>query len=299
MQHYSEQRHSGWSNLKLLLRLGRYDRPVGAWLLALPCLWGLACAAPSLWDIVYPAALMVIGAFVMRGAGCTYNDWVDQDIDRRVERTRTRPLAAGLITPTAAWLWIVAQLAAGGGVLLSLPRHLWLWCFVPLLWAGLYPWAKRFFAWPQLILGLAFNWGTVLGWHSFASLSHLTPWMLYAAGIFWTLAYDTLYAFQDIEDDLKVGVRSTAIFFQKRGRTAIACFYAGMLACLVIAIVAQAWPPRATAVALVTLLTLFALVFIQVRSITLNVPTSCQQAFLANVRLGWWVTGVLAARLVI
>jgi len=242
---------------------------------------------------------MIIGAFVMRGAGCTYNDWVDRDIDRQVARTRTRPLAAGQVTSTAAWLWIGGQLAAGGAVLLNLPRHLWLWCFVPLLWAGLYPWAKRFFAWPQLILGLAFNWGAVLGWHTFAPLNHLIPWMLYAAGIFWTLAYDTLYAFQDIEDDLKVGVRSTAIVFQKRGRTAIACFYAGMLACLTTAVMAQAWPLRTIMVALVALFTLFCLVFIQVRSIALNVPTSCKQAFLANVRLGWLIIGVLAARLMI
>jgi 4-hydroxybenzoate polyprenyltransferase len=164
--------------------------------------------------------LFTVGAFVMRGAGCTINDLWDRDLDSRVARTKTRPLAAGILTPTQAVGWLALQLSAGLGVLVSLPHTEY--CFwwgassLPLVVA--YPLMKRCFDYPQLVLGLCFNWGAFMGWAAVhGSMDYGVVLPLYASGVAWTIGYDTLYAHQDKEDDAKLGLKSTAITFGKFG----------------------------------------------------------------------------------
>ena len=164
--------------------------------------------------------LFTVGAFVMRGAGCTINDLWDRDLDNQVARTKTRPLAAGILTPTQAIGWLAVQLTAGLGVLVSLPHteYCFWWGAASLPLVVAYPLMKRFFDYPQLVLGLCFNWGAFMGWaavHGGMDYSVVLP--LYASGVAWTIGYDTLYAHQDKEDDAKLGLKSTAITFGKFG----------------------------------------------------------------------------------
>ncbi len=197
-------------------QLMRLDRPIGWWLLLLPCWWGLALAqialgggAPDWWK----AFLFLIGAIVMRGAGCTLNDIVDRDIDDKVERTRQRPLPAGLISLRGAFLFLGAQLLIGLVILLQFNRLTIITAITSLAIVAIYPFMKRITYWPQVVLGFAFNWGAILGWTSVHSSFSLAPVLLFIGGIFWTLAYDTIYAHQDKDDDALIGVKSTALKF--------------------------------------------------------------------------------------
>jgi 4-hydroxybenzoate polyprenyltransferase len=199
-------------------RLARIDKPIGTWLLFWPCAWSTAVATPVGQLVPDPTilGLFAAGAFIMRGAGCTINDLWDQDIDRHVARTANRPLAAGDVTTSQAMGFLALQLTAGLGILLSLPH--WQYC---LLWGAsslplviAYPLMKRYTDYPQLVLGLTFNWGTWMGWaatHGTMDYSIITP--LYLSGVTWTLVYDTLYANQDKVDDAKLGLKSTALTF--------------------------------------------------------------------------------------
>lgn len=281
----------------LLIKLGRYDRPAGAWLLALPCLWGVAAAAPT-WQSAFSAAFsMIVGAFVMRGAGCTYNDWVDRDIDQEVLRTRNRPLAAGQLTTWQAWMWIALQMLVGLGVLICMPYHVRGLAASAVLWVALYPWTKRFFLAPQLVLGITFNWGLLVGWAVFQPLSSWIPWALYAAGILWTLGYDTIYAFQDITDDKRLGVRSTAILFEHYARPALIAIYGCMLVLLSIVVM---YMPRhkSWTTALLAILGILALqVFLRLQKLKFDQPSECLLAFRANIPLGWLIVALLAMRL--
>jgi 4-hydroxybenzoate polyprenyltransferase len=202
-------------------RLARVDKPIGTWLLLWPCFWSTAIAVPSGQLLVslpdpYLLSLFTVGAFVMRGAGCTINDMWDQDFDRRVARTSSRPLAAGDLTQGQALGFLAVQLSAGLGVLLSLPHTMY--CFVwgvsslPLVVA--YPLMKRYTNWPQLVLGLTFNWGAWMGWaatHGEMDFAVIGP--LYLSGVTWTLVYDTIYANQDKKEDVSLGLKSTALTF--------------------------------------------------------------------------------------
>ncbi len=197
-------------------QLMRLDRPIGWWLLLLPCWWGLALAQiaaggglPDLWK----AFLFLIGAIVMRGAGCTLNDIVDRDIDDKVERTRLRPLPAGLISLRSAFLFLGAQLLVGLAILLQFNHLTIITAIASLAIVAIYPFMKRITYWPQVVLGLAFNWGALLGWTSVHNGISLAPILLYVGGISWTLAYDTIYAHQDKDDDALIGVKSTALRF--------------------------------------------------------------------------------------
>ena len=198
------------------LRLARADRPIGFFLLALPCFWSVSLAARSLGE-AYPdpwlLLLFLIGAIVMRGAGCTYNDIVDRDIDARVARTRTRPLPSGQLTTRSAAIFMLLLCLAGLAVLLSLNRFtIWLGIGVlPIV--ALYPFVKRISHWPQAVLGLAFNWGALMGWSAVLGRLDLAPLVLYAGAVCWTIGYDTIYAHQDREDDGLLGVKSTALRF--------------------------------------------------------------------------------------
>lgn len=205
-------------------RLMRLDRPVGTWLLLLPCWWGVALAAPqapNLWLMLIFAA----GSIVMRGAGCVVNDLYDRDLDKQVERTASRPLASGQVQPWQAVILLIALLSIGLGILFLLNRQAIFIGASSLLLVFTYPLMKRITWWPQLFLGFTFNWGILVGW--VAVTGHIaapTLW-LYAAGIFWTLAYDTIYAHQDKKDDERVGVKSTARLFGKSSKKWVALFY--------------------------------------------------------------------------
>jgi 4-hydroxybenzoate polyprenyltransferase len=204
------------------LRLSRADRPVGTWLLYIPCLWGLFLAiaadpaGPRLHDL-WIAAGCGLGAFLMRGAGCTWNDLTDRDFDAQVARTRSRPLPSGQVTPRQAAAWMVAQALAASVILFSLPWPAILLGIASLGLVAVYPFAKRFTWWPQLFLGLAFNWGVPLAWAARGDWPPAAAWVLWAAGVAWTLFYDTIYAHQDKEDDALIGVKSTARLFGDRG----------------------------------------------------------------------------------
>lgn len=199
------------------LRLSRADRPIGTWLLYAPCLWALALAIlangqPDLKDLwlVIGAGL---GAFLMRGAGCTWNDITDRHIDGSVERTRSRPIPSGQVSVRAALIWMVVQALLSLLILLTFPPIAIVLGFAAIIPVAIYPFAKRFTWWPQAFLGIALNWGALLLWAAHAGSLGWAPVMLYAAGICWTLFYDTIYAHQDIEDDALIGVKSTARLF--------------------------------------------------------------------------------------
>ena len=221
------------------LRLMRLDRPIGIELLFLPCLFGLALGAlaghrafGSLHDLKL-LALFAVGAVVMRGAGCTYNDIVDRDIDAAVARTRGRPLPSGAVSLRGAWIFLAFECAAGLAVLLQLNTHSIALGAGSLVLVALYPFMKRVTWWPQAWLGLTFNWGALLGFAAIAAHLALPALLLYAGCLFWTLGYDTIYAHQDKDDDALIGVKSTARLLGDRSRSLIAAAYA--LALMVVA----------------------------------------------------------------
>ena len=211
------------------LRLARLDRPIGSWLLLIPCWWSLGLAAmhadelPRLWHVV----LFFVGAFAMRGAGCTWNDLVDRELDAKVERTRSRPIPSGQVTARNAAIFMVAQGLVGLFVLLQFNRFTVLCGFASLGVAAIYPFMKRVTYWPQIVLGLAFSWGALMGWLATFGRLDAPAIVLYAGAILWVIAYDTIYAHQDREDDLMIGIKSTALLFQDRTRPMLAIFYAG------------------------------------------------------------------------
>ncbi|MEQ1610408.1 MAG: 4-hydroxybenzoate octaprenyltransferase [Hyphomonadaceae bacterium] len=210
------------------LQLSRYDRPAGFWLLALPCLIGLALArAPRdfLPSDAWLAALFIVGSVAMRGAGCTYNDILDRDIDAKVARTASRPLPSRAVTPKQAWVWLLAQCLVGLGVLLCLPDFAKLVALGSIPMVALYPLMKRITWWPQVWLGLTFNWGALVAAAATQGQITQADALLYGALIFWTLGYDTIYAIQDREDDALIGVKSTALRFGKQIKPAVTVIY--------------------------------------------------------------------------
>lgn len=213
------------------LRLARYDRPIGFWLLTIPCWTGLLLARlgsglPPQWSDAAFAVLFAIGAIAMRGAGCTYNDIVDRDLDRRVARTADRPLAAGTLSVRSAWLFLLAQCLIGFVVLMQLPP-LAIWIALgSLALVAAYPFMKRITWWPQAWLGLTFNWGVLVGYATIAGQIDAAVLALFASSVFWTIGYDTIYACQDMEDDALVGVKSTARALQSNLHLWLWVFYA-------------------------------------------------------------------------
>ena len=199
------------------LRLSRADRPIGAWLLLLPCWWGALLAASyqqrfglgELWVMLGCA----VGAILMRGAGCTWNDITDRHLDAQVARTRSRPIPSGQVGVTGAAIWMALQALGAFGILLTFPPVAIYLGIGSLGLVVVYPFAKRFTWWPQAFLGLAFNWGALLAWAAVTGGLHWAAVVLYGSGIAWTLFYDTIYALQDKEDDALIGVKSTARLF--------------------------------------------------------------------------------------
>jgi 4-hydroxybenzoate polyprenyltransferase len=206
------------------LRLARLDRPIGAWLLFWPCAWGAAWAG-SPWPDPRHLALFALGAFAMRGAGCTLNDIVDRDIDAKVARTALRPLASGAVTLRGAALFLMLQCLMGALVLFQFNTYTIVLGIASLLPVAIYPFMKRITWWPQLFLGIAFNWGALVGIAAVDGELSIQAFMLYGAGILWTIGYDTIYAHQDKEDDALIGVKSTARLFDQQTRPALAILY--------------------------------------------------------------------------
>jgi 4-hydroxybenzoate polyprenyltransferase len=209
------------------LRLARLDRPIGSWLLLMPCWWSVGLAGmhqdrfPSVWHIV----LFFVGAFAMRGAGCTWNDLVDRDLDEKVERTRSRPIPSKQVTVAQATLFMLAQALVGLLVLIQFNRFTVITGLASLLVVVIYPFMKRITYWPQIFLGLAFSWGALMGWPAAFGRLDWPPLVLYAGSICWVIGYDTIYAHQDREDDLLVGIKSTALLFGEQTPTMMASFY--------------------------------------------------------------------------
>ncbi|UYP68090.1 4-hydroxybenzoate octaprenyltransferase [Thalassobacter stenotrophicus] len=198
------------------LRLSRADRPIGTWLLLLPCWWGVALAAAThgpRWFDLWIVLGCAIGAFLMRGAGCTWNDITDRDIDGKVARTRSRPIPSGQVTVKRALLWAVVQCLISFCILITFNLTAIALGVLALVPVAIYPFAKRFTWWPQVFLGVAFNWGALLAWAAHTGSVGWVPILLYLSGIAWTLFYDTIYAHQDSEDDALIGVKSTARLF--------------------------------------------------------------------------------------
>jgi 4-hydroxybenzoate polyprenyltransferase len=217
--------------------LARLDRPVGIWLLFLPCVIGLAFQRLSgglfLADLAW-AALFLIGAAVMRGAGCTWNDITDRDFDAKVSRTARRPIPSGAVTLKQAYVFLFVQLGIGFAVWLLLPGDAKITALLALPLVAVYPFAKRVTWWPQAWLGLTFNWGVLVG-AATASVITGPVYILYFGLVLWTVAYDTIYALQDREDDALIGVRSTARLFGKRAVLISFCFHMGAAALIALA----------------------------------------------------------------
>ena len=214
------------------LRLARADRPIGTWLLLFPCWWGLALAEVSQqrpYPVLASLALFAIGAFVMRSAGCAYNDWADRDFDARVARTQNRPIPSGQVTPEAALLFAGVLCVAGFLVLVQFNWFTIALATASLLLVASYPFMKRFTYWPQLVLGLTFNWGALVGWASAKGSLALPAILLYFGSVLWTIGYDTIYAHQDAEDDLALGLKSTALKFGEDTPSWIGGFYSGAI----------------------------------------------------------------------
>ncbi len=207
----------GW---RPYLRLSRADRPIGTWLLLLPCWWGLLLAMLSdgtaAWMDLWIFAGCGLGALLMRGAGCTWNDITDRDIDGSVARTASRPIPSGQVSVKQALAWAVAQCLVAFAILVTFPLPAIVLGVAALGPVAIYPFAKRFTWWPQVFLGIAFNWGALLAWTAHTGQLGLPAVLLYLAGMAWTLFYDTIYAHQDKEDDALIGVKSTARLFQER-----------------------------------------------------------------------------------
>ena len=270
-------------------RLARLDRPIGTWLLLFPCWWSIALASPAplspatLWLF----ALFSIGALVMRGAGCTYNDICDRDFDARVERTRDRPLPSGEVSVRQAVAFLASLLLVGLAILGSLNGYAIVVGAASLVLVFTYPLMKRVTFWPQFVLGLTFNWGAFLGWAAVWGELGWAPALLYIGGIFWTLGYDTIYAHQDRRDDVGAGVKSSARALGLGSKPWLMAFYVAAIVVFAAAghAAGMAWPFYAgLALAAVQLAW-------QVASVDIDNPKDCLAKFRSNRLFGWLMLG--------
>jgi 4-hydroxybenzoate polyprenyltransferase len=281
--------------LKPYLQLSRFDRPIGFWLLGIPCLMGQALGRIGIGFSFYDIFLVIlwaIGTIAMRGAGCTINDLADKDFDKMVERTAARPLPSGAVTTKQAYIWLGVQLLVGLIVLLLLPKVaqiVALWS-IPMFVA--YPFMKRITWWPQAWLGMTFNWGVLVGYAAVAS--QLTPATLlfWLGGIFWTLGYDTIYAMSDVKDDALIGVKSTARKFGDNAPDWVKGFYIATMICFMFAILLEARGSFATLAAL-PLAALFALSLKKQYDALVAGETDFTKLFRQNKNAGLLMTGAI------
>ncbi len=272
------------------LRLSRADRPAGTWLLLIPCWWGILLAASEknnfglvthdLWLLT----ACTIGAFLMRGAGCTWNDILDKDFDRLVERTRLRPIPSGQVGIFSALIWMTIQALLALVVLLTFNKFSILVAISSLFLVFIYPFSKRFTWWPQLFLGFTFNWGVLVGYSASKGELSLTAFIIYAAGVSWTLFYDTIYALQDIKDDAHVGVKSTARLFGKNVKIWLILFLLIFWFLASTALFLNKTNQSLMGIALLSfgIFLLLAHLLNQVRTLDINCTKSCMKAFKSN-----------------
>ncbi|HEY7845556.1 MAG TPA: 4-hydroxybenzoate octaprenyltransferase, partial [Bradyrhizobium sp.] len=263
------------------LRLARFDRPIGSWLLLMPCWWSAALSAGvahHLDRLPLDLALFFIGAFVMRGAGCTWNDITDRDLDAKVERTRSRPIPAGQVSVKQALVFLVAQALVGLAVLLQFNRFAIATGIASLLIVAIYPFMKRITWWPQIVLGLAFSWGALMGFAVTFGRLDATAFVLYAGSISWVIGYDTIYAHQDTEDDALIGIKSTARLFAERTHQALVIFY-GLAAVVIGIALALAGAGLAGWIGLAVFAAHLAW---QVRRLKIDDPALCLRVFKSN-----------------
>lgn len=280
------------AGLRPYLRLSRADRPIGTWLLLLPCWWGVGLAAASggarafdLWIV----AGCGIGAWLMRGAGCTWNDITDRDIDGAVARTRSRPIPSGQVSVKQALGWLVAQALVAFLILLTFDVAAIGLGIASLGLVAIYPFAKRFTWWPQIFLGLAFNWGALLAWTAQTGSLSLAPVLLYLAGIAWTLFYDTIYAHQDKEDDALIGVKSTARLFGTRTKGWLQGFLVASVLLMSAAIVVALMPQASLAALVVALAGAWGFgwhMWAQLARLDIDDPDICLALFRSNRNAG-------------
>src|SRR5947209_17991721 len=274
-----DTRAPSWS--RPYLRLARFDRPIGSWLLLMPCWWSAALSSgvahhPA--RLPLDVALFFIGAFMMRGAGCTWNDITDRDLDAKVERTRSRPIPAGQVSVTQAFVFLVAQALVGLAVLLQFNRFAVAVGIASLVIVTVYPFMKRITWWPQVVLGLAFSWGALMGFAVTLGRIDLTALVLYAGSIAWVIGYDTIYAHQDAEDDALIGIKSTARLVGDRTYQALIVFYglAIILIGVALALAGVLWPAWIGLAAFATHLGW------QIARLDVGVPALCLRVFKSN-----------------
>src|SRR4030088_136962 len=263
------------------LRLSRLDRPIGSWLLLMPCWWSAALAAGvthNIRQLPLIIALFFVGAFAMRGAGCTWNDITDRDLDALVERPRSRPIPAGQVSVRQAIGFLVAQALIGLAVLLQFNRFAVATGIASLVIVAVYPFMKRITWWPQIVLGLAFSWGALMGFAVAQGRIDGTALLLYAGSIAWVIGYDTIYAHQDAEDDALIGVKSTALLFAERTHHALMVFYAlaVILIGVALALAGARWP------AWIGLAAFAAHLVWQIRRLEISDPALCLRIFKSN-----------------
>jgi 4-hydroxybenzoate polyprenyltransferase len=263
------------------LRLARFDRPIGSWLLLMPCWWSAALATAvsgAIGQLPGIVLLFFVGAFVMRGAGCTWNDITDRDLDALVERTRSRPIPAGQVSVPQATIFLVVQALIGLAVLLQFNRFAVATGIASLLIVAIYPFMKRITWWPQIVLGLAFSWGALMGFAVVLGRIDASAVLLYAGSIAWVIGYDTIYAHQDAEDDALIGIKSTALLFGARTRPALMVFYAMAVALIggALWLAAARWP------AWIGLAAFAAHLAWQIARLDISDPALCLRVFKSN-----------------
>src|SRR5437763_13495181 len=278
----------GWA--EPYARLARLDRPIGTWLLLFPGWWGIALASER-WPDPVLLLLFAIGAVVMRGAGCTLNDIADRDYDGQVARTRLRPLPSGAVSVRQAVVFLLLQLTIGAAVLFTLNRITVLLGTAVLVLIGTYPFMKRITYWPQVFLGLNFNWGALIGWTAVTGALAWLPVLLYVGGVFWTVGYDTIYAHQDKEDDIRIGVKSSAIALGPHTRPWLFAFYGAAL---------LMWGAAGHAAGLgaifwVGLAAAAAQLAWQAARVATDDPADCLRRFRSNRAVGWLLFAGIAA----
>ena len=279
--------------------LARFDRPIGAWLLLFPCWWSQALAEVSVghtYPNVWYLALFAIGAFVMRGAGCTHNDIIDREYDKRVARTASRPIPSGRVTVLQAFLFAVALSLIGFIMLLQFNRFTVLLGIASLGLVAAYPFAKRYTHWAQLILGLTFKWGALVGWSAVTGSLDWPAVLLYAGSILWTIGYDTIYAHQDKEDDAVLGLKSTALLFGARTQTWVAGLYAGGWLLWLAAVVMVG----GSVIVMTALAGVAGQMAWQVAALKISDPANCLKVFHSNRWVGWlFFLGLVAEMLLV
>ena len=289
------------------LRLSRADRPIGTWLLLLPCWWSLALAAaadpagPTLYDL-WIAIACAAGAFLMRGAGCTWNDLTDIEFDAAVARTRSRPLPSGQVTRRGAVVWMCIQALLAFAILLTFNTFTIVLACASLLFVAIYPFAKRFTWWPQVFLGLAFNWGALVGWAAHTGDLSWPPVVLYMAGIAWTLFYDTIYAHQDKEDDALIGVKSTARLFGTSTPRWLFAFLVLSVSLMAVAVIGALATPATTMALTLALGGTWGFgwhLAMQLRQLDTEDPAACLAIFRSNRNAGLIPVATLALALLV